>query len=135
MRLEQRARQPEDLQQWLAGVVALLLIAVLATVLHGCGVQICLFRRLTGWPCLTCGSMRAAAALVSGDLAGAVCMQPLAVAAGLSLFLCLGVYTAALFLFRRVLTLRLAPIERSVCWLVTALLAMLNWLYLVRCGI
>lgn len=62
-------------------------------------------------------------------------MQPLVVAAGLSLFVCWSVYTAALFLFRRVLTLRLAPKERNACWLVTALLAMLNWLYLVRCGI
>jgi len=79
--------------------------------------------------------MRAAAALVSGDLAGAVCMQPLVVAAGLALFACGSVYTAALFLFRRVVTLQLAPKERNVCWLATGLLAILNWLYLVRCGI
>ena len=116
-------------------MVALLLIAVLVAVLHGCGVQICLFRRLTGWPCLTCGSMRAAAALVSGDLAGALCIQPLALAGGLSLFACWSVYTSALLLFRRVVTLQLTPKERKVCWLITGSLALFNWLYLVRCGI
>jgi len=115
-------------------MVALLLIAVLVAVLHGCGVQICLFRRLTGWPCLTCGSMRAATALVSGDLVGAVFMQPLAVAGGLSLFVCWSVYTAALFLFQRVITFQLTAKERNVCWLVTGSLAIFNWLYLVRCG-
>jgi len=111
------------------------LIAVLLAALHGCGAQLCLFRRLTGWPCLTCGSMRAAAALVSGDLAGAVRMQPLAVAGGLSLFACWSVYTATLFLFRQVVTLQLTPKERNACWLVTGALAIFNWLYLVRCGI
>jgi hypothetical protein len=43
----------------------------------------CVFRSLTGVPCPTCGTTRAAAALLNGDLPAAIAANPLATAAGL----------------------------------------------------
>ncbi|MGE5275586.1 MAG: DUF2752 domain-containing protein [Acidobacteriota bacterium] len=43
----------------------------------------CLFRSVTGLPCPTCGSTRAVLALARLDLAGAVALNPLAVAAAI----------------------------------------------------
>jgi hypothetical protein len=43
----------------------------------------CVFRSLTGFPCPTCGTTRAATAFLHGDLATAFTANPLAAAAGL----------------------------------------------------
>ncbi len=43
----------------------------------------CVFRSLTGFPCPTCGTTRAAIAMLHGDLATALAANPLAAAAGL----------------------------------------------------
>lgn len=114
---------------------ALLLIAALVAVLHSCGVTVCLFHRLTGLPCLTCGSTRAFTALVSGDISGAWRIQPLAVAGGALVTAAWGFYTTALLLMRRVLSFDLTNNERRACWLAVLVLLFINWLYLIRCGV
>jgi len=43
----------------------------------------CIFRALTGIPCPTCGTTRAATAFLNGDLAGAFSTNPLAALTGL----------------------------------------------------
>ena len=43
----------------------------------------CVFRALTGIPCPTCGTTRAATAFLNGDLLSAFAANPLATAAGL----------------------------------------------------
>ena len=45
----------------------------------------CIFRGLTGVPCPTCGTTRAATAFLNGELAGAFAANPLAALAGLIL--------------------------------------------------
>jgi 1,6-anhydro-N-acetylmuramate kinase len=45
-------------------------------------VPVCPFKRLTGLPCLSCGTTRAALALLRGDLAVAFHFNPLATALG-----------------------------------------------------
>ena len=96
--------------------------------------SICLFHRLTGLPCLTCGATRAAAALLAGDPAGALRQQPLAVICGLAACACFSVYTCFLFVRRRVVRVRLAAKEWRLVGAILLVLAVLNWLYLVRCG-
>ncbi len=44
----------------------------------------CTFRALTGWPCPTCGTTRAALAVLAGDLGAAWAASPLATLAFLS---------------------------------------------------
>lgn len=114
---------------------ALLLIGCGLISLHRCGVSVCLFHRLTGVPCLTCGAMRAVSALLEGDLAGALKLQPLAVAGGALAGAACGVYSAALLLRQRILRVRLEPVESRLAWAAVIVLAVLNWLYLVHCGV
>ena len=135
MRIEQRERQPDDFRRWLACMGALLLIGCGLVCLHRCGVSVCLFHRLTGLPCLTCGAMRAVSAVLAGDLAGALKLQPLAVVGGALAAAACGVYSAALLLRHRILSIRLEALESRVAWAAVIVLAALNWLYLVRCGV
>jgi hypothetical protein len=46
---------------------------------------VCLFRKLTGWPCPLCGGTRAFRALAHGDWTVALWTSPLAVLLGLAL--------------------------------------------------
>ena len=62
---------------WGALALTAVLLAPLATDLAP-GLPGCLFRELTGLPCPTCGTTRAALALSRLDLAGAIAWNPLA---------------------------------------------------------
>jgi hypothetical protein len=69
------------------GVSSLVLLAalawgtlVVAARLTGHEVYTCAFRRVTGYPCATCGGTRAAERLFRGDLLGAITLNPLATA-------------------------------------------------------
>lgn len=58
-----------------------LVVAVLAiSRITGNEVYTCTFRRVTGYPCATCGGTRAAERLLRGDLFGAIALNPLATA-------------------------------------------------------
>ena len=114
---------------------ALLLIGAGLAWLHGQGVSICLFHRLTGLPCLTCGATRAAAALLAGDPAGAFRQQPLAVVGGTLACAGFAVYAFFLFVRRRVVSVTLEAKEWRLSGAIILLLAILNWLYLLHTGV
>ena len=58
-----------------------LVVAALAiSRVTGNDVYTCTFRRMTGYPCATCGGTRAAERLLRGDLFGAIALNPLATA-------------------------------------------------------
>ena len=116
-------------------MAALLLIGAGLAWLHRCGISVCLFRRLTGWPCLTCGATRAFASLLSGNLAAALKLQPLAVIAAVSAGVAYSAYSGLLLVRRRVVRVRLEPAESRFVWAAVVVLAVLNWLYLVRSGV
>ncbi|MDR2849612.1 MAG: DUF2752 domain-containing protein [Verrucomicrobiota bacterium] len=99
--------------------------------LHLCGVRVCLFKRLTGLPCLTCGGSRAFAALLAGDVAGALRVQPLLTALGAVCGAGAAVNTALLLVWRRRLSVGVTPAGAAGL----ALLAALNWAYLVWRGV
>jgi hypothetical protein len=84
----------------------------------------CPFLELTGAPCPTCGTTRAAAALSQGHLAEAFAVNPLAAAA---LLLLLPAAVASVVL-RRIETPPRA--RRMLAWCGAALV-LLNWGYLV----
>jgi len=56
---------------WGAAALSALILSPLASG-AAAGLPPCFFHRVTGFPCLTCGGTRAALALLSGDLAGAL---------------------------------------------------------------
>jgi hypothetical protein len=103
---------------------------VFFAILHYQGVQLCLLRKYTGYPCLFCGSSRAAFFLLQGRLTDAFTVQPLA-----SLALLLGAFTGTLFyavllIKRELLLLTLSKREKLIYSLAALVLALLNWVYL-----
>ena len=113
------------------GVLAAFAVAVLH--LDRLPILICVFRATTGIPCLTCGATRALGELVSGDLAGALVMNPLATLAAFAL-VPWGIADLALMTRGRALALQVAPGGGRALRVmaVTALAA--NWAYLVAAG-
>lgn len=100
----------------------------LAALVPGCG-----WRALTGLPCPTCGSTRAALALSDGNVAGALAHNPLAVA-GLALFVIGGVGAGLAALTRAPLPRGIhRPGGRTVA-VGLAVLVVLQWAYLLWRG-
>lgn len=92
----------------------------------------CPFRSLTGIPCPTCGTTRAAAAMLNADLPGAFAANPLAAMAGL-LFV-VGAPLAALWAAARwPLPVLSSPLARRTRFALAALVAA-NWLFLIGNG-
>ena len=93
----------------------------------------CVFRASTGIPCLTCGATRAAGLLATGDLAGALAMNPLATLAALAL-VPWGLADLALLARGRALSVEFAP---PAAWAARALAVtavVVNWGYLIAAG-
>lgn len=87
----------------------------------------CLFRSLTGVPCPTCGTTRAAVAFLEGDFAAAFTTNPLAAAAGL-VFVVGAPLAAAWALARWPVPVIPSPLPRWVRIGAVSLLAG-NWIY------
>lgn len=97
------------------------------------GFSICVFKALTGCPCLTCGTTRAVGRLAMGDLGGALSMNPLAAAAGLAV---VPWAFADLVLLPRgqALELTLSPRAGRVARWATVVALLANWAFLIAAG-
>jgi len=113
------------------GVLAAALAWVLASYPLPGPIGLCVFKALTGWPCVTCGGTRAIRALFAGHLAVALRENPLVVlvAAGWTGYAvyALGAVTRRWPRVRIQLDLGTVTAAR---WTVLALVA-LTWAYLV----
>ncbi len=118
---------------WWSMVLPLLWLVLGGTVLllgasSGRPLPLCLFKRLTGCPCPTCGFTRGVLSLLQGHPLQGWLYNPL-------LFSLLGVLTAGVgirALFGRSLRVQVTPGERIAAWLAALLLALVNWLYVIR---
>ena len=129
MRIERADRQPHAPRWAVAVVIAYLsLVGVYAWAEWATGVpapSVCVFRRITGHPCPTCGSTHMVLALAHGDLRQAIGYNPLMFAVAVLLSAQLGV---RLILRRRIVWITSARSRRTV--VAGLLLAVLvNWLY------
>ena len=91
--------------------------------------EICLFKRLTGLACPTCGFTRGALCLLRGQLGQAWLHNPL-------LFSVLALFfadTGSRLLFGRVVRIHLTQVERTFAWPVACVLLALNWTYVILC--
>jgi hypothetical protein len=95
--------------------------------------SVCVFKAVTGWPCLTCGSTRALALLFVRDVPGAFAMNPLATLLAAAL-LPWGVADGVLMLRGRALGVELAPWLGPVVRAVAVSLLLWQWAYLVAAG-
>jgi hypothetical protein len=94
---------------------------------------LCYVKALTGLPCPTCGSTRAAGRLFDLDLPGAFAMNPLATLAALAIAAwALG--DLVLLPRRRVLGIEVAPRAAAALRIGIVVAAVLNWAYLLAAG-
>jgi hypothetical protein len=117
----------------LLGIATLGGIAVFLLHLDRLPIFICLFRAVTGIPCMTCGATRAAARLVAGDIAGALAMNPLATVAGLAL-IPWGLADLALLPRGAALAVDVTPGTARALRIGAVAAVLLNWAYLVTVG-
>ena len=113
-----------------------LALGILWTVLVGVSVllkpagseaTLCVFRNVTGLPCPTCGSTRAALSAVQGRPLDAIAFNPFVTVAGA---LSIG-WLAMRVGFRRRIEINLAPRQRTLVWVVIAALLGANWVYVI----
>jgi hypothetical protein len=91
--------------------------------------EICLFKRLTGLACPTCGFTRGALCLLRGQPGQAWLYNPLLFSA-LALFF---TDAASRLLFGRTVRIHLTQAERRVAWSAAWVLLALNWIYVIFC--
>jgi len=90
-------------------------------------VDLCLFKKLTGIPCPTCGFSRGGISFLQGRIIRAWLFNPL-------LFSILGLLlavVAARLVFGRSLQVRMTRNERIAAWILAAVAACLNWAYVI----
>jgi hypothetical protein len=89
--------------------------------------SLCLFKRITGLPCPTCGFTRGALCVLHGELGRAWLYNPLLFSAlGMLLAACLG-----RLLFGRSVKVHLTRTERYVAWILGIALFVCNWAYII----
>ena len=91
---------------------------------------VCLFKAITGLPCPTCGSTRAAGCLARGDVAGALAMNPLTTLALFGLL----VWAAAdlvLLIRGRAVDLTVSPRLGHVLRVAVVVALVVNWAFLI----
>lgn len=118
----------------LAGLLLLAGLITRVTGLDHAGVSFCYFKALTGYACFTCGTTRALGHLARFDLPGAFSIQPLITVSVLAL-LSWGAFDAALLPFARRTVVRLGERNTRRLALIGAILASLNWAYLLATGV
>ncbi len=118
----------------LAGLALLACAVTRVSGLDHAGISFCYFKALTGHACFTCGTTRALGYLARFDLPAAFAVQPLVTAGTLGLLLW-GVIDGALVPAAKRTTLRLEGRALRVVTVLLAVLATLNWFYLLAAGV
>jgi hypothetical protein len=113
------------------GAVAAVAVAVLH--LDRLPILVCVFRAVTGVPCLTCGATRALGELAAGDLSGALAMNPLATLAAFAL-VPWGLGDLAVMTRGRALSLEIAPPAARALRILVVVAVLANWAYLIAAG-
>ena len=114
-------------------LLAVVIVAACVALAHALGVTLCPMKRLLGVPCPTCGTTRAFAELLRGDVFGAFARQPLVMSCsllGLPVLLAIRIVSG-----RRTMADRWTAVSRSAvfwCLVIAAVLA--NWIYVIRHG-
>lgn len=90
----------------------------------------CIFRELTGFPCLTCGGTRSLAALGQFHVAASFMFNPLVLLVAL-VTITFSVMISLGFLLRKKLSLAFSDTEKGILRIVVLVLVALNWAFLI----
>jgi hypothetical protein len=93
--------------------------------------SLCLFRRLTGFPCPACHATRALSALLTGKIGAALAFNPLVTLSALGSALAALASLARRLTGREALALEFEPGEQVALRAAAVLLIAGNWVYLV----
>jgi hypothetical protein len=121
-------------RRWLDLATVLGLVVGASLLIHAARLSFCPLKRLTGFPCPTCGSTRAFLSLARGNFATAWTFNPLAAV----MFSLLGLYALTALTFW--LTTRRIPVmlasRKTWCRLAVGLLllAIINWIFMIVRG-
>lgn len=102
-----------------------------AWLLVGLPTPACVFERITGWPCLTCGGTRCLRSALHGDMAEAFRWNPLVLLLAIAAMVVFA-YALAVTIFR-LPRLRVSVItarDLMGCRVAVVLLGAANWIYL-----
>ena len=114
-------------------LLSVLILAACVVLAHAFGVTLCPMKRLLGVPCPTCGTTRAFAELIRGDVFGAFTRQPRVMSCsllGLPILLAIRIVSG-----RRKMADFLAAASRSaVFWCLAVAVVLANWIYVIRHG-
>jgi hypothetical protein len=94
---------------------------------------VCVFKAVTGVPCMTCGTTRTLACLVHLNLAGALAMNPLATLVALAVVVW-GLADLVLMPWGRALAIQVGPETGRGLRIGAVVIVLLNWAYLVAAG-
>ena len=123
----------ERAARWAQRALPVAVVAGCVALAHAFGLVLCPLKRFLGVPCPTCGSTRALALLLRGDVCGAFEMQPLAMAIACVIAPCLLAARAALGKAR--FGAAVAHTVRSpLFWAVAAAATAANWAYVIFRG-
>ena len=131
---------PREHGLWLTGPMTLAALALAAGIgvrvsgLDHAGVSFCYFKALTGYACLTCGATRAIGHLSRFEFSQALLVQPLLTLGTLAVVLW-GLLDTLLLPAGKRTILRLEGRAPRAVFLVLAILAALNWAYLLATGV
>ena len=114
-------------------IAAICIVGGCVALAHVCGLTLCPLKRLTGVPCPTCGSTRAAALMLRGDVGGAFAMQPLAMTVACLLPLA-WLASWSVFGRRRTAMFLRAAVRRPLFWWLCAAAVVANWAYVIVRG-
>jgi len=124
----QKQRDMWDYALWLVAAGGLVSALVLFFELPLWG---CTFRRLTGWPCFSCGLTRATLSLATGQVGRALHYNPLGVLLEVALALvALWGFLSRRFSWKRP-SVHLSHQERRWWWVVATALVLLNYVQLL----
>ena len=90
-------------------------------------VDLCLFKRFTGYPCPTCGTTRGILSLLHGKYIEAWYYNPLVFTIGIIVIIDL----LFKFIFSRTIKISFKKSERKFVWLFALLLFLANWVYVI----
>ena len=100
---------------------------------HVCGLTLCPMKRLLGVACPTCGTTRAFARLLHGDVCGAVALQPLVMGV-VCLLVPLSLAVRLALGARRAKALWLSLVRLPAFWFAAVAAVLANWVYVIAQG-